>query len=107
MGLHNPVFKPGVAEAINGTEQELRVQASEYLGNNAHKVESILLSMVFFAYGSGTTVDKRSGSGEYEELYLERLLRRRRTTEKVDMDGRVVPMKDRDMGKFPLFSISD
>lgn len=112
-GLHNAVFKPGVAEAINGTEQEIRVQASEYLGKNAQTVEFVLLSMVFFSYSNNGPLDKRSGSSEDEELYpgctrkeyiangfCEGVIPPRRW----DMDGRVVPMKDRDMRMFLLLS---
>lgn len=103
-GFHNAVFLPGVIESFNATEQLARIAATQYFANNAHKVEGVILNMIFFSYNADETLAKRDeeiypGCARKEWIskgYCEGVIPPRSW----DMDGSVLPMKDRDRSKF-------
>ncbi|KAI9852092.1 MAG: hypothetical protein M1838_001889 [Thelocarpon superellum] len=102
-GLHNPVFVGGVAESINGTLEEARLELGLTMANNAARAEAVFLNMIFFAPLSSTTTSKRSVDDE--EVYpgcTRREYVMKGSCDGVlpprhyDLAGRFMPMKDRD-----------
>jgi hypothetical protein len=108
LGLHNPIFIPGVANSINGTIEEAKNELNSLLGNNLRKSEGVFLNMVFFTFGSSLGLSKRS---EDDEIYPGC---QRRTwvidgkcegvipPRKFDLAGAVLPMAERDRS-MPFF----
>lgn len=93
-------------ETLNSTVQMARIAASQYFVNNAQRVEGVLLNMIFFSYKIDDRLSKRddtkeeiypgcsrrecTSSGHYEGVIPPRAW---------DMDGSVIPMKDRGRGE--------
>lgn len=115
-GLHNAIFIPEVAEAIDGTVQEAILELGVILANNAHRVEGVFLNMIFFTYGSSEDSGFAKRSSDPEDMIYPDCSRRDWVVNgcpdvipprDFDRAGKVVSMKDRDRGECPVRDTSN
>lgn len=105
-GIHNAIFMPGVAENINGTVNEVRVEFASIIGNNGLRGEGAFLNMVFFNYVSPPETKRSSNVDEIypgcprREFVLKGECAGVIPPREFDRAGRVLSMKERDYRKY-------